>query len=144
MTGYLLDTSTLSALAPDRDRVGERVRAFVEAHASEVYLSSMTVAEITKGVAKLRRTGAQKRADQLATWLDTIENGFGERILPFDTKSARIAGEMDDRATAAGRHPGLGDVIIAATALANGLSVLTANLRHFEALNVACHDPGAD
>ena len=143
MIRYLVDTSTLSALAPDRGRVDEKLLQFIESHGSELYISSMTVAEIAKGIAKLRRMGAQNRANQLETWLEAIEARYAERILPFDTRAARIAGDMDDRAAAAGRHPGLGDIIIAATAVSTGMTVLAANKRHFESLGVACRDPAA-
>jgi predicted nucleic acid-binding protein len=50
---------------------------------------------------------------------------------------------MDDAATARGRHPGLADVIIAATAAVHGLTVLSANGKHFEALDVPSVDPFA-
>jgi len=37
--------------------------------------------------------------------------------------------------------PGFEDIAIAATAAVRGLTVLTANLRHFEPLGVPCLDP---
>lgn len=40
-----------------------------------------------------------------------------------------------------GQAPGLADLAIAATALSNGLTVLTRNLRHFSPLGVAAFDP---
>lgn len=103
----------------------------------------MALAEIAKGIAKLRRTGASARADLLADWLDELERSYADRVLAFDGSAARIAGALDDAATARGRHPGLADVIIAATAQAHGLTVLSANGRHFEALEVPCLDPFA-
>jgi predicted nucleic acid-binding protein len=48
---------------------------------------------------------------------------------------------MADAATAAGRHPGLADIVIAATAKRRELTVLTRNLKHFVPLDVACTDP---
>ena len=54
---------------------------------------------------------------------------------------ARRAGAISDRARAAGSHPGLADILIAATASVHGLVVATRNLRHFEVLQVPCIDP---
>ncbi|MBX3578469.1 MAG: type II toxin-antitoxin system VapC family toxin [Rhizobiaceae bacterium] len=141
MTGFLLDTSVLSTFAPERDPVPVRVADFVEAHGESLYLPSMAVAEISKGVAKLKRHGAIRKAAALDLWLDEIETRFTERILSFDTASARAAGMIDDAATAPGRNPGLADVVIAATARIHGLTVVTRNTRHFEALDVPCLDP---
>jgi hypothetical protein len=38
-------------------------------------------------------------------------------------------------------NPGFPDLAIAATAVAQGLTVLTANLRHFAPLDVPAHNP---
>lgn len=48
---------------------------------------------------------------------------------------------MEDTAIAHGRSPGLPDILIAATALEHGLTILTANNRHFDALKVANLNP---
>ena len=44
---------------------------------------------------------------------------------------------------AVGRHPGLADVLIAATARVIGADVLTRNVRHFAPLGVVAVDPFA-
>ena len=48
---------------------------------------------------------------------------------------------MSEAAIAIGRHPGLADIIIAATARVHGLTVLTRNLKHFIPLGIDCLDP---
>lgn len=45
---------------------------------------------------------------------------------------------MEEAASAQGKNPGLADILIAATAATNELTVITANIRHFEALGVWC------
>lgn len=85
-----------------------------------LYLSAMTIAEIEKGMRSLHRRGGIERAKRLNAWLDFIVDPFGDRILTVDPVVARIAGALEDAATAKGRHPGLADVIIAATAKAYG------------------------
>lgn len=102
-----------------------------------------TVAEVAAGVARLSRLGAAKRAEQYDTWLHHLIASTGDRVLAFDTRVARATGELLDLATARGKHPGFADVAIAATASVHGLTVLTANVRHFEPLGVAHADPFA-
>lgn len=142
MSGYLVDTSILSALAPGRaDRLPDDLAAWFVQNGDRLFLSSMSIAEIEKGIAKLRRLGSLKRAEDLGEWLNEIEATYDAKVLPFDRASARLAGQMDDDATARGLHPGLADIIIAATAKARDLAVLTANEKHFEPLGVRHLNP---
>jgi predicted nucleic acid-binding protein len=143
LNGYLLDMSVLSALAPGRPEPSQRARDLIQEAGSRLFVPSMAVAEIARGIAKLRRNGATARADALAAWLDELERAYADHVLPFDGPVARLAGAMDDAATARGRHPGLADVIIAATAASHGLTVLSANGKHFAALEVPSVDPFA-
>ncbi len=139
-SGYLLDTSVLSLLAPGKP-ANDSLAEWVRRHGDVLYFSAVTIAEIEQGVCKLRRAGGGERADRLGQWLETlIENG-GERILPFDARTARIAGGLSDRALAVGRHPGFADVAIAATAVTHDLVLMTGNGKHFEPLGIAFSDP---
>ena len=72
---------------------------------------------------------------------ETVLHLYGDRVLAFDTATARIAGTMSDRARGLGHAPGLADIIIAATAKHRGLTILSRNLRHLEPLGVAVVDP---
>ncbi len=139
--GYLLDTSVLSLIAPGRASSDGALAKWIQDHNDTLYLSAVTVAEIEQGIRKLRRVGATDRASALSEWLDVlIENG-GSRILPFDARTGRIAGELSDRALAAGRHPDFADIAIAATAVAHDLHLLTGNGKHFAPLGVPFTDP---
>ncbi len=69
---------------------------------------------------------------------------YGERILSFDMRAARIAGRLSDRARGPGQAPGFADIIIAATARRHQLTILSRNLGHFEPLDVPVLDPFAD
>lgn len=141
MNGYLLDTSVLSALAPGRGELSPRAKELFQQAGSRLFVPSMALAEIARGIAKLSRTGATARAEALTAWLDELERSYADHVLPFDGPVARLAGAMDDAATARGRNPDLADVVIAATAMAHDLTVLSVNGRHFEALEVPCIDP---
>ncbi len=143
MTGWLLDTNVLSAFAPGRPAVAPDVTAWFEEHTDELFLSAITAAEIEAGIAKLRRTGAVRRADDLRLWFDGMLGSYADRVLSFDLAAARIAGELGDAARAAGRHPGFADVAIAAIALSRGLVILTLNARHFDPLGAESRNPFA-
>jgi predicted nucleic acid-binding protein len=144
LNGWLLDTNVISALAPGKGGVPENVQLWLRANSRQLFLSAMTCAEIEAGLAKLRRAGSRRRADGLREWFERIVTTYESRILPFDLAAARIAGRLDDAATARGRHPGFPDLVIAATALTHDLVVATRNLRHFTGLEVEAMDPFAD
>lgn len=143
-SGFLIDTNIISLFSPDRKQApSEAVKVWFREQGDAIYLSIITLAEIEKGLRRLHRCGGLERAKSLSVWLDSITETFGNRILPVDPVVARIAGSLDDVATASGLHPGLGDILVAATAKAYGLTVITANLRHFMPLGVACDLPEA-
>ena len=110
-------------------------------HSPELFLSVVTVTEITAGVAKLERTGSSAKVVGLRQWVDLVMHLYGSRILPFGVKEARLAGELADRARSAGRVPDFADVAIAATAASYDLTVLTRNVRDFASLGVPVVDP---
>ncbi len=145
MTAYLLDTNIISKLAPGKVAPSDPVRAWFheQGEADALFLSALSVAEIEKGMRNLHRRGGIERAKRLSAWLDFITDSFGDRILPMDTVVARIVGALKDEAESHGRHPGLGDLIIAATARAYDLTVITENLRHFQPLDVPVDLPAA-
>ena len=141
-SGYLLDTSVVSVLAPGRQGlVPTPLSAWLQAHHEQLFLPCIAVAEMAQGIGKLRRAGGVKRADRLDRWLDGLLAAYDDRILPLDALAARLAGRISDAAIAQGCHPGFPDVAIAALAQKAGLLLLTCNLKHFQPLGVACVDP---
>jgi predicted nucleic acid-binding protein len=137
---YLVDTNVISAGAPGRPAPLDLV-AWMDAHSGLLFLSAMTVAEIEDGIAKLRRERAVRKSETLAAWLEAVLHLYGDRILAFDTPTARIAGTLSDWARGQGQAPGLADIVIAATAQHHGLTILSRNLRHFGPLGVTALDP---
>lgn len=117
---------------------------WLEANTAHLFLSTITVAEIEDGIAKARRTGATRKAAALTAWLDRLLHLYGSHVLPFDLGAARIAGPLADLARARGQAPGFADLAIAGIARANGLVLLTRNLRHFLPLGVKARDPFTD
>jgi predicted nucleic acid-binding protein len=137
---YLIDTNIVSAEARAKQKVGEEAfAAWVSVRSDALYISTVTIAEIEAGIARCERIGATARAEHLRRWLTAVEQLYADRILPFGIEEARYAGAILDRARA--HDPGFEDIAIAATAAARGLTVLTANERHFAPLGVAYHNP---
>jgi toxin FitB len=139
---YLVDTNVISARAPSRTAPPSLIE-WMDLHSPQLYLSVVSVAEIEDGIAKARREGATRKAADLDAWLETLLHLYGERILAFDIATARAAGMLSDRARGQGQAPGFADIIIAATALQHGLTILSRNLKHFEPLGVRPLDPFA-
>ena len=137
---YLVDTNVISVRAPSRVPLPD-LAAWVDTHSAELFLSTVTIAEIEDGIAKANREGATRKARDLTAWLETVLHLYAARILPFDLATARLAGSLSDHAHGQGNAPGFADIIIAATAQHHGLIILTRNLRHFEPLGVPVHDP---
>jgi hypothetical protein len=139
---YLVDTNVISATARSRT-VALALLEWMDTHSASLFLSTVTVAEIEDGIAKLLREGARRKSADLAAWLEAVLHLYGNRILPFDVATARVAGAIADRARGRGQMPGFADIIIAATAHHHGLTILSRNLRHFEPIGVAVIDPFA-
>lgn len=126
---YLLDTCVLSEFVKTTPevRVLEWINARVE---SDLYVAAMTLAELRRGVARLP---ASRRKTDLGVWLEQLQAGFAERILPFTGETAAYWGEMCARVEAGGRTMAAFDSIIAATAVEHGLVLVTRNDRDFMA-----------
>jgi toxin FitB len=141
--GYLLDTTIISILYPGRPEHSPELIEWLRKVEDRTFVSSVSFFELAQGVAKLQRSGARARASALIDWIDGLAEDFGARILLLDVATARIAGTLSDQATARGRHPGVADIMIAATAKMHDLVLLTRNMKHFEPLGIAAIDPVA-
>ena len=131
---FLLDTDVLSALRR-RERNPETI-SWVEAQrTSDLYLSVVTVGEIERGIRQQQRRDPSF-ARNLALWLDRVLAWYGDRILPVDAATVRRWGQL----SATIGHDGA-DLLIAATALEHGLTVVTRNVRHFEPTGVPIVSP---
>jgi hypothetical protein len=136
LKGWLLDTNVLSLFAPERPPVRKDLAEWLEQEgaAGTLYVPVVAIAEIKRGILKLARKGGNARASLLDGWLQKLLAVYGDRILPIDAAVALAAGQIEDAAESRGQHPGFADVLIAATAQVHGLTVVSNNARHFEAL----------
>ena len=131
---FLIDTDVLSTLRR-RERSPDIVRWIAAQRTTDLYLSVVSIGEIERGIAGARRRDPAL-ARSLAGWLDTLIALYAERILPVDLSAARRWGRL----SAAMGHEGA-DLLIAATAIENGLTVVTRNVRHFEPTGAPVLDP---
>lgn len=143
MSGFLLDTNVISLLAPARNEASAAFVTWLEEREQEngIYLSAITVHEIEKGIHLLRSRGANAKAEMFAAWLAGLTAAYRDRILSLDTMVARFSGELEAKAASAGINSGAMDAMIAGTAKAHDLTVVTRNLKDFQAFGVAVISP---
>ncbi|WJH40290.1 type II toxin-antitoxin system VapC family toxin [Aliirhizobium terrae] len=139
----MLDTNVVSSLSPVSGDMSDGLARWlrVQSEQDKLFLSVVTIHEISKGITLLKRKGANAKADRLGLWLDTVKTNFSDRLIPFDAESAIVAGELEADALSRGFGPGMADAMIAATAKLNGLTVVTRNLRHFKPLEIDVISP---
>lgn len=141
MKGFLLDTNVLSELR--RPRPEPRVVAFVGAQPLEgLFVSAVTFAKIRFGIELIDDVG--KRAD-LHDWLQLqLRPMFENRVLPVSEDVMfkwRLLVETGRRAGHTFPQP---DLIIAATALHHGLTVVTRDVGGYDKTGVPLVNPWQD
>lgn len=134
---FLIDTDVLSALRRG-DRHPGPARWLTAQRTSGLFLSVVTIGEVERGIERQRRADPAF-ADELSGWLDRVLAWYGDRILPVDLPTAQRWGRLS---AALGYQSA--DLLIAATALEHGLTVVTRNVRHFEPASVAVFNPFGD
>ena len=130
----LLDTNVVSAVRrPDRH---PRVSQWLAVQQPDaLFLSAVTIGEIRRGIT-LQEGHDAPFAHDLTVWLNQLLTLFGDRVLAFDVSVAQHWGRLS--AELGHDSP---DLIIAATALEHGLTVVTRNVRHFEPTGVTVLNP---
>jgi toxin FitB len=132
----LLDTNVVSEVR--KSTCHRNVKAWIATQATDaLYISSITVLEIQRGISLSAQRGDELQAAVLNRWLeDMVLPAFAGRILPVDHLVARRAARLtwaDPR--------DYRDALIAATASEHGAAVVTRNIKHFEASGVQLVNP---
>ena len=118
---YLIDTNIISEVRKG-DRCNPRVAAWYASITDEdLFLSTLVLGEIRKGIELARPTDPNKAA-ALERWLRQVEAAFDGRVLGIDNVVSDRWGRMS-----AIRPIPVIDGLLAATAMANGLTLVTRN-----------------
>jgi toxin FitB len=144
LTLYLVDTSVVSAFAPQkpgRAATDAGTADWLIRNHTQLYISTVSVVEIEAGVLKRERTRPGRWQRDLSAWYSVLLTQLANRILALDLDVARIAAGLMDRCAAKGLEPGFPDMAIGATAIAYDMMLLTRNLRHFTPVGIAATDP---
>ena len=135
MSRYLLDTNIISNVT--KPVPSEALVAWMsEQSDQDLYISSLTVAEIRRGL--LEKPAGKKRRE-LERWFSGPEGPqalFAGRVLPFDEKAGLAWARLMANGTAAGRPRNPLDMIVAAIAEANDCVIVTDNEKHFPGLRI--------
>ncbi|MBN2343755.1 MAG: type II toxin-antitoxin system VapC family toxin [Deltaproteobacteria bacterium] len=134
---FLIDTCVVSEFTKPTPRQSV-TDFFLGADENKLFISSITLAELHRGIQKL--TPGQKQT-RLLVWLDAIEAQFANRILSFNPACAAVWGTMCASADRRGKSLSVFDALIAAIARANNLAVVTRNIDDFAETDVELINP---
>jgi predicted nucleic acid-binding protein len=132
---YLIDTNIISEVRKG-DRCDPNVSAWYASIAEEeLFLSTLVLGEIRKGV-ELARSRDPDKAAALERWLGQVEAAFGSRVLSINNSVADRWGRM----SAIRPIPVIGG-LLAATAVTNDLTLVTRNDRDIAGLGAMVLNP---
>ena len=131
---FLLDTNIISEVIKPLPSPG--VTSWLSGQQdNELCISALTLAEIRRGI--LEAPPGRKRI-ALERWFASLDGPaalFAGRILPFNETAALWWAEAMAEGVRLGKPRSALDMIIAATALAHGCSIVTMNERDFRGLD---------
>ena len=84
-----------------------------------------------------RKTLLQQRFEQL------VQTDLANRVVVFDVRAAHLAAQLAAERKNRGRPVDMRDTLIAGIALAQGATLATRNIRHFEDLPISVINPWA-
>ncbi len=130
---YLLDTNVVSELRKPRPHGG--VLAWLQAvDDKDLFMSAVTVGEIQAGIDLTREQDAAK-ATEIEVWLEQVAASYA--VLPMDAAAFRVWARLMHRRS----DTLIEDAMIAATAKAHGLTVVTRNVADFKPFAVPVLNP---
>jgi len=126
--GLILDSSAVIAAERRGDTPAQLVeRAINLAGNQEAALSAIGLTELVHGI---YRAESEQRRNRRKAFVDELRAALS--VYPYTDATAMLAGQIDGEQTAKGNIIPFTDLLIGATALSVGFSVLTVNLRHFK------------
>jgi predicted nucleic acid-binding protein len=126
--GLILDSSVVIAAERGGDTVEQLIeRAVKLAGDQDAALSAVGLTELIHGVYRAQTPQMRVRRE---TFLRELLADL--TVYPYTKETAMLAGKIDGEQQGHGVVIPFGDLLIGATALSLGFSVLTANVRHFQ------------
>jgi tRNA(fMet)-specific endonuclease VapC len=126
--GLILDSSVVIASERRRETVERLIERVVTATGDqEAALSAIGVTELIHGLYRAQTPALRLRRQ---SFLDELLRAL--TVYPYTKETAMLAGKLDGEQQSKGVVIPFGDLLIGATALSLGFSVLTENLRHFQ------------
>ena len=132
---YLLDTNVVSELRKPKPH-GAVLAWLKSVDDSQLNISAVTLGEIQAGIELTREQDAAKAAE-IESWLELVAASYN--VLPMDANAFRHWAKLMHRQSDTLYE----DAMIAATAQANGLQVVSRNVADFKALGVKVFNPFA-
>ena len=141
MSGWLLDTNVISELR--RSRPSARVRSFIASQRLEdLFVSTVTFAEIRFGI---EAVGDPIRRSELNDWLlHRVRPMFDQRVLEVSEDVMFKWRILVEEGRKVGHTFSQPDLIIAATALQHGLTVVTRDTGDYKLARVPLLNPWVD
>ena len=124
---YLLDTNIVSEFS--KANPNPQVLEFYQARKNLCAISAITWQELTRGVSRLPEG---KRKSTLQSFIENFE--ANTEVISYDKFASQICGEMQANAEKEGHTLPFYDSQIAATAISNGMVLVTHNIAAFEPL----------
>ena len=134
---YLLDTCVISEFTK-ADKSGSVLEFLSEKNENDLFISTMTLGELHRGIMKL--PNGKKQAG-LLQWLAALEDSFQGRLLGFDHEAAIEWAKLCTTAEQKGKKLSAFDSIIAAIASRNYLVLVTRNIKDFEHTDLEVINP---
>ena len=125
---YLLDTNILSEITKPNPNRSVVKKVIENKHISTI--ASVTFEEMLYGVKRL--PASKKQSDLLSFNINFIQANY--EIIPFDVHASWVLSDIRQRLEANGKRAPLADAMIAATAIANNLILVTRNIKDFESI----------
>jgi toxin FitB len=136
---YLLDTCVISECVK-KSPVPAVVAWMNQQQEGSLYLSILTVAEIKKGIYKIKISQPQK-AVLLQNWLNKLELEFDQRVLSINTEILDRWASLSVSAETQGNKLAVMDSLIAATAHFHNLTLATRNVDDFKHCGLNIFNP---
>ena len=135
---YLLDTCVISELVKQKPNKNV-IKWISNINEDSLFLSVFTFAELHKGVEKLT---VSKKKKELQNWINiNLMQRFEGKIIDFDITVATIWGAKIAEAEKNGVIPPLMDSLIAISALAYNLTMVTRNIKDMQNCGVTLLNP---